>query len=85
MHTIKGRGISVYTTRGKWTYTKTSGAGALGDPENLKLGKPEEETPYMKVGSHKLSNITQGIDIKKGELTVLEGLKKAHDDANATK
>ena len=32
-HSLKNRGINVYTTRGKWTYTQPSGNGAIGHPD----------------------------------------------------
>jgi RHS repeat-associated protein len=78
---IRSRGVNVYTTMGKWTWTSEKGQAALGTREKT-------QTPYGNMWDLRLFNITKGVDMNAnvpiGEVnrTILENLVDAH---NATK
>ena len=91
-HSLKNRGINVYTTRGKWTYTQPSGNGAIGHPDRRnqiderRNRLKEEETHYGNIWDYTLSNVTQGINTKKGEQNLRDSIVDAHKEStNSTK
>jgi RHS repeat-associated protein len=78
---LRNRGVNVYTTMGKWTWTSEKGQAALGTREKT-------ETPYGNMWDLRLFNVTNGkIDISQvngiGEgpklPTILQNLVDAHN------